>query len=692
MGEERFGIGTDFAPASVEDWRARVERELGGDPFDKLRKRTEDDIPVEPLYTREADLGADAAGFPGLPPYLRGTHPLGVVGRGWEVCNEHDVPTVEECAQGITADLERGATSVWIRVGLDHGTRVLTAGDIARLLEAVDLQTTPIYLESAQEALPLAAALVAVCRSRELEPGVLRGGFGADPLGVLARTGSLHSGLRGAMAEARDLVAWSRHNAPGMRALLVSGVPYADAGATPVQQLGWTIASGVDYLRRLSDAGFSVDEVAGQMRFAFAMGSDFFVEVAKLRAARLVWAKTIRACGGSEDAAAMAVHATCSWHTKTQRDPWVNIVRGTAESFAAVVGGADAIATRPFDSAVGPSDDRARRIARNTQLVLREEAELHRTVDPAGGSWYVETLTDRLARAAWAEMQRIEAGGGMGQALVRGYVRERLEQTRTDKERAVATRKAPVVGVNEYPNLDEERLERSMPDAETVEQQVGRALGTGDVRNRYDALVSLAKKAGGQEPSAPGDLTAQAVEAAGVGVDAYSLSQVLRSGRASLHVPPLTGWRAAEAWERLRDASDAFVGIKGRRPRAFLANLGSIPEHRARADFAYNLFAAAGIEPVTNDGFESAEQAARAFAESGADLAVVCGNDERYAQMGAAVAEGLRAHAPSRMVLMGDPGNHRDALEKAGVDTFVRKGDDVLSVLCSIQDELGVST
>ncbi|MBC7170955.1 MAG: methylmalonyl-CoA mutase, partial [Polyangiaceae bacterium] len=508
------------------------------------------------------------------------------------VRQEHDDPRLDVAAKAIGEDLSRGVDALWLRCGVHHGTRVLTAGDLAIVLEGVDLGAVSVCFEPESDALPVAAAVLALARHRGVPFEALRGSFGADPLGSLARAGSLSAGLGGTTRAAVDLATFAAERAPGMRAMLASSRPYADAGATAADELAFTIATGTSYLRALTNAGLSVDRAASQIQFALSVSGHFFGQIAKLRAARLLWSKVVGAAGGSAEAQAMALHARTATFTKSARDPWVNMLRGTAESFAAIAGGADSVATAPFDELLGPSDAFARRVARNTQLVLREESHLHRVVDPAGGSYYIEALTDDLARAAWEAFRAIEREGGMEHALPLGYVTRILEKTKEDRLERIRRRKDPVVGVSEFANLGETLPAREAVDMQEVDVELGHPLGAegvpGDASSargqdaRVRKVAELGRAAADESVPAP-KLTELALEAAALGVDFITMTSVLNDGNASVHMEPLTPFRAASPFEALRDASDARLASKGQRPSVALVCLGSVAQHTARA-------------------------------------------------------------------------------------------------------------
>jgi methylmalonyl-CoA mutase len=640
MSRTPLHIAQDFPPTSVEEWRRLVDKDLKGKPFTSLQSALEGGLTLQPLYSPEDASPATAPEPPGVTPFPRGTQPLGLTEGGWLVCQEYSEPDVAVAAEAIRVELERGVSGLWLCLGETQGIRVRDAADMERLLAHVPLSRTPVHLESEGNPLSAAALLLHAAERTQAPRETLRGCLGIDPLGTLARTGALRSGLQGTLAEAAPLVAATRKSSPGLRALLVSTRAYADAGATSVHELAWAIATGVEYLRGLERVGVSPEEAARSLHFSLSVGGQFFPEIARLRAARLLWSKVVAASGGSPEAQAMVLHARTAAATKSRRDPWVNILRSTSESFAAVIGGADSITTSPFDEAIGSPDESARRIARNTQLILRDESSLNRVADPAGGSYYVETLTRDLARAAWTELRRIEALGGMTAALVRGDIARVLAETNAARDKAIRTRRLPIVGVSEFPNLDELPVRREPRPAEARES---------------------------------------------------SATSAASGGPEELRITPLKPARVAEAFESLRDASDRYLAAHGHRPRAFMANLGSVAEHTTRSMWIANALAVGGIEAVQHQGFADAAQVASLLAESGALLAVISGPDALYPEWVPALTAALKARGARIVAVAGRPGENESAWRAAGVDLFIFAGADLFATLSSLHTQLGVS-
>ncbi|MEU4324771.1 methylmalonyl-CoA mutase subunit beta [Nonomuraea dietziae] len=546
-------LAADFPSTTRDDWRALalgVLRRSGvdADPEAALATDTYDGVRLAPLY--------DAGDL----PELRGPRPAH---RGWDVRQRHAVPDNE----AVLADLENGVTSLWL---------ALAPRDLERTLRGVHLDLAPVVLEAGERTAEAAAVLLSLGAGVR---GNLGAGLGDHSVALARRCAAEHEGLR---------------------AIVVDGLPYHDAGAADAQELGCSLAVGVAHLRALTAAGLSVEQALGQLEFRYAATADQFATIAKLRAARLLWARVAEVCGGAGE---QVQHAVTSSAMMTARDPHVNLLRTTLACFAAGVGGADAVTVQPFDAALGAPDGLARRLARNTQALLLEEAGVGQVADPAGGSWYVERLTAELAERAWSWFQEIEAAGGILAAS--GLVSARIAATRARREDDIAHRRLPITGVSEFPNPGERPVRRP---------------------------------AGGR-------------------VERY-----------------------ARPYEELRDLADA----QPERPAVFLATIGPVAAHTARASFAANLFHAGGLRTLTSGPGTDPEAIASAFAASGAAVACLCSSDQLYAEHATPVAQALR-RAGARKVWLAGKGTHE------GVDARLYAGCDALEVLRTTFDDLGVA-
>jgi methylmalonyl-CoA mutase len=448
-----LSLAAEFPDPTRRQWRQLVEgvlRKAGRTGLtdtaaeDALATELQDGLTARPLYTAED--GAGDPGLPGLPPFVRGGRPLGNTVTGWDVRQRHAQPVAKRANEAALADLENGVTSLWLRLG-DGG---LPVTGLPEALDGVHLDLAPVVLDAGPDYEAAARTLLALAAERGTPP---LGRLGADPLGQAARTGE-DAGL----GTAAELAALCHRQHPGLRAMTVDALPYHEAGASPAQELGCSLATGVAYLRDLTAAGLPVAAALGQLEFRYAATTDQFLTIAKLRAARRLWARVAQVCGAPGEG--QLQHAVTSSVMMTRRDPWVNMLRTTVACLGAGVGGADAVTVLPFDDALGLSDDFARRIARNTSAILMEESHLAQVIDPAGGSWYLERLTDDLARAAWDWFQEIERAGGQAAALRSGLVADRLSRTWQERQASLAHRREPITGVSEFPNLAEEPVER----------------------------------------------------------------------------------------------------------------------------------------------------------------------------------------------------------------------------------------
>ncbi len=314
----------------------------------------------------------------------------------------------------------------------------------------------------------LAALLAALWQRRGIAPAQVRGAFNADPLAVLAREGELPYPPEVALSLLGDLAQWTSHHYSHVTAVGIDTSVYHHAGATAAQDLALGLATGVAYLRAMTSAGLDIDTASGQILLRMSLGTHHFLAIAKLRAARRLWWQVIEACGGSDSAGTPQIHARTGDRVLTRRDPYINILRNSVGAFAACLGGADVITSVPFDHVLGLPDELSRRVARNTVLILQEEAHLHRVIDPAGGSWFLETITDQLAEEAWSIFQEVERQGGMLATLQSGWVRQQIDSAYSSRAKDIACRKQGITGVSEFPNVAEQPVSHAPPDIDAL--------------------------------------------------------------------------------------------------------------------------------------------------------------------------------------------------------------------------------
>lgn len=443
-------LAADFPPASRQAWRELVAGVLAksgirhdpDEPEAALSHLGYDGVAIAPLYTGE-DLAASTGRpeQPGQPPYVRGAQP----GPGWDVRARHDDPDPVAANRAVLADLAGGASSLWLRLGPDG----IPADRLATVLAGVYLDLVPVVLDAGADSLDVAREFLRLTG----EPAEVRGSLGVDPIGAAARAGGPAD--LGQLAEAWQLCEGYPHLVP----ITVDGTIYHDAGGSDSDELAIGAAVGLAYLRAAESAGRELAAAFADIEFRYAVTADQFGSIAKLRAARRIWDR-IGELSGLEHRRGQRQHAVTSAAMLTRRDPWVNLLRTTVGCFAAALGGAEAITVAPFDAALGLPDDFGRRLARNIQAILHDEAGLARVADPAGGSYYVEALTDQLAGAAWARFTELERQGGAQAVLESGWLADRLAASWQARRHNLAHRADPLTGVSEFPLLAEEPVLR----------------------------------------------------------------------------------------------------------------------------------------------------------------------------------------------------------------------------------------
>ena len=615
---EELAFANEFPPATREAWLRLVDGVLKGAPFEKrLVSRTYDDLTIQPLYERAADARPIAARAPGAP---------------WTVMQRIDDPDPAAANEQALHDLENGATGLTIvckgsinanGYGLDS-----SVGTLERVLDGIYLEAgVAIDFNLTGETRDAAKNLAALVKKRGIAPESVDMRAALNPLGHIAATGSTVGPWKDFAPYFAGLV--KELAGDGFRGpfAVADGRVIHNSGGSEAQELAFALGSAVTYLRALEAAGVSLDAAARMIYFRLAADADQFLTIAKFRAIRKLWARVEQACGLAP--APAYVSAETAWRMMTRRDPYVNILRSTVAVFAAGIGGADAITVLPFTAAIGLPDGFARRVARNTQLVLLEESNLAKVSDPTAGSGAIEDLTQRLCGAAWELFQEIEKVGGAPAALEKGLIQEKVAATRAEREKNVARRKDALTGTSEFPNV-------------------------------YEAAVHM-------EDVAP-----------------FPASQ---AGSQFAALPRI---RLAEPFEQLRDASDRALAKTGARPKVFLANLGKLSDFTARTLYARNFFEAGGIEAVNNDGFASRDAMIAAFKASGTKLVCLCSSDKVYATDAAEAAKALTAAGAQQIYLAGRPGEIEGALKEAGITGFIFVGCDVVATLAEAQASLGI--
>jgi methylmalonyl-CoA mutase len=640
----------------------------------------------------------------------RGAVPAGNAPFGWEIRQDRGEADLAALNAAILDDLEGGVNSITIRLdacaraGLDptdargvllaarDGAALYSADDLDAALKGVFVNMIGIGLEPGAAYMQAAAMLAALWERRGVAADAARGCFNADPLAVLARDGALPFPLAEAMTRLADLAAWTSARYSHVRAVRVGTAAYHHAGATATQDLAFSMATALEYLRAMTQFGLDVNRASSQMVFSYAVGCNLFLGIAKLRAARRLFSRVVEAAGGTGDALRMTMHVRPSRRVMTTRDPWVNILRNTACVFAAGAAGADTIGSTPFDATLGEPSALSRRLARNTHHLLMEESRVHQVCDPAGGSYYIERLTDEVAEKAWVILQAIEARGGMARALSEGWIAEQIDTALEPRLHNVATRKEVVLAVSDFPTSSEHDPKPRQVDRDAIITAAKARLASQDAARANTRSAGVQPVQEHADPSPTARAFALAREGASIGAisTALDISGVPATLPAAVHVHPY-----AEPFEHLRDASDAFASETGHHPRVFLAAIGPVAKRQPRVNFCKNLFETGGFEvlgaePSAEGGVAEAIDAFKhANVHDGAHVAVICGMDDEYPTLLPVLAPALRDAGARSIVLAGNPGANEAAYCAHGIDRFVFVKCDVVALLTELLKEEG---
>ncbi len=474
---------------------------------------------------------------------------------------------------------------------------------------------------------------------------------------------------------------WAAENAPNLATVAVRTSPYHDAGADAVQELAWAMATAVAYAEALGERGVSFPAFSARLRFEMALDGDFFMTIAKLRAARQLWSQIAEAFGGDQTAQRMSLFARTARRNKTLTDPYNNMLRVTTEALSAAAAGVDGLHIAPFDEPVGPPSEFGRRIARNVHIILRDEARLRHLIDPGGGAGAVEVLTAQLAEAAWAAFQTVERQGGMAAALQQGAIHNALARTTAGRQEAFARRRHVLVGANQFADITEAPLPPDATDYDAIAEQraaqvAQHRLTRADVTAHLDRVRQLRRQ---PDPSAV-ELVEAAAAAATAGATLGELAEALRLPEDPLHIDALPAARLSEPFEQLRAAALAYATSTGHPPSLFMATMGPLKQHKARADFSEEFFHAGGFAMTGGDSYPTPEAAVAAWQLAPTPAVVICSTDETYPDLVPPLVEQIRAVAPeTRFILAGYPIEQIAQHEAAGIDAFIYLGADCLA-------------
>jgi len=661
---------SEFPPVSREEWEEVISNDLkGADYRERLLWETGEGIEALPFYRRDDLKELNHAGP--VPSNNKREK------NDWEIRQPVYDHTPSEARESITHALERGVEALQLKLRVHktdgmlggdlEGTAIQGQNDFNGLLGEISLGNTGLHFDASMASPALLAMLHNYAEKRQADRNSITATYLYDPYLYTATSGQLPKPEQAFLDEARQMVEFTGNHYPQVRPLGVDARAYHNAGATVIQELAFALATGSEYLAKLSERGLSIPDIASGIHFTFAVGSSYFIEIAKFRAIRLLWPMVLEAyLNGTQEPLPAYIHGETSERNKTVFDPYTNMLRTTTEGMSAAIAGCDAITIHPFDMTYREPDDFGLRIARNAQIIFREEAMLDQVHDPGAGSYYIETLTDQTARKSWELFREIEQQGGMLKAITNGTVASLVGQSVEARDSAVAERKRVFVGTNRYPNADEQmagRMEEEFRASSLLESDSDHDFAI----DNSQLVTSLA------EAFDKGALMGDVVPAL------FDLGKQL--------FRPVEPYRATGAFEALRLATERH----GKTPQVLTLPLGDRKQRKARSTFAANFLGCAGYEIEDPIGFDSAEEALAAIRDKKPDIVVLCSSDEEYSELVGPVCTGIRSMKKQPLVVLaGYPENKLEEYREAGVDKFIHKKSNVLESLKEFHDKLGI--
>lgn len=609
---ERKRLFEEFPPVSKQEWMERITTDLKGADFHKkLVWKTNEGFEIMPFYRREDILNyPHLDSLPGDYPWIRGSK---TPGKTWLVRQNLDVENCKEANSRALYLVDRGVDSLGFifKKKLD-----ISYVSLKTLLEGIIPGKTEINIVSAGKAREAVEAIIKLVSENNIDPQSVKGAFEADPLGRLMINGKLCTTPGESYDFLADLIRLAR-NLISFRLIQVNVSHFSDSGADTVTELAYGLSMGNEYMAALTARGIAPGEAASRIRFSFGLGSNYFFEIAKLRAARMLWALIINAYKPADESrAGMEMHCVTSRWNKTLYDPYVNMLRTQTEAMSAVLGGTDSLTVEPFDILFKKPDDFSERIARNQQLLLKEEAYFGKVADPAGGSYYIETLTMIIAEHAWKLFVDTERQGGFLQSLRNGTIQKRVKECALKRLKDVSSRKEILIGTTQFPEF-----------------------------NQATPQVIITDKAF-RKPME----------------------------NSTFDVEPLPAFRAAQEIEKIRLAADSAA----RRPSVFILPAGKPAMAVARAQFSGNFFACGGYKIIDNPLFGSLDEGINAAMKMQPDIIVLCSSDEEYAKLAPELYG--KASGKAILVVAGNPPCMED-LEKAGLKYFISIRSDLVGTL-----------
>jgi methylmalonyl-CoA mutase len=695
----------EFDFPSYEDWKNAAITALKGAPFEKVMfTDTYEGIKLKPIYNKvdvESVLHTMQE-FPGFYPFNRGGDFSGYKANPFEISQNIPYPIAEDFNSALKYDLTRGQNS--IRLNIDKATAIhedfisddLCGSDVCianledfrKAMKDIDVNDTPINISAGTGALPAFTALISYLDN----VSDLKGTLNFDFITEYAKEGIISNDLSRFIEEMYAVTKWSKDNSPKFKTIGISGYEWHNAGANAVQEIAVSIGLGVFYLRRLLEKGMKIDDITPRFSFSLAIGINFFMEIAKFRAFRIIWGRIIKEFGGNEESQKVHIHAVTSERELTKLDPYVNLLRATSQVFSAVTGNCDSITVNHFDKEFGLPSEFSRRISRNAQNVIKYESHLDDTIDPAGGSYYIESLTSEIIKTSWNEFLEIENIGGIVEAIKSGSIQTKVETNFDRRLENISLRKDTIVGVNKYANINEKPVETVLDfDFNKLNQYVDNydTYITSRDNNKIDSLLDEFEV----------KFKENSVDAIGAAILALkagaSLGELYNSIPCdivdNIEVKPIYLRRSSEIFEEMREFVNVFIEENGKNPSLDFFCFGALRDWKARADFSNDFFSVGGFANNIYDGLNSVQDAMAKIDFTHKNIIVVCSTDDKYAEFLVEFVKSVKsANSENYIILAGYPKDMIETYKDAGVDMFIHVKANIINCLREVYEVAGL--
>lgn len=707
-----LSLNSEFTPPSFAEWKKQVEKDLKGAPYEKkLVTKTYDGFNLNPIYTKEdlKDL-TSIESYPGSDKLLRGNLSAGYHSKSWDVNQEIFEADAAEYNSAIIDALNNGQNCVNIlldsatRLGLDAdyadpkyvgdiGLSISAINSIKRALNNIDLTNVPIYANTGYDSVPFLSLLNAHFQTNNIDISRLSGSITADPISHLAEYGELPVKLEFIFDMMKNSHTWAAENSPKLNTIGISTIPFINAGANTVQELAISLSVLVYYINQLAERGVNPNDAINRTQFTFGIGNNYFMEISKFRAIRILLSNVMSKYDVDSKDLEFNIGAKTSSYGHTILDPYVNMLRSTTQSFSAILGGVNFITTSPFDELYNMPNSFSRRIARNTQTILREESHLDQVIDPAGGSYYIESLTGELAKTSWNLFQLIEKEGGIVESLSNGTIQTWIDEVSKIRQKDVNKRKSVIVGTNMFADVKEKREIHPKLNQEEFKKKRSEYLEKFRLNGSKEKHESVMEKLNDITSQNTEKIIDLVTEAYLLGTTLGEITSALNSSqKQELKITQLKIRRASEGFEILREKAENYKKDNGELPKIYLLNYGSVNEYKARSEFSKGFFEVGGFEVIDPLGSKDLDELTKNALQSDAAAVVICSTDDNYTEIVPTIANELkRQNQDLQIILAGYPKEQIDEHKKSGIDDFIFLGADVMEKLTALHTKIGGS-